>query len=302
MANLFELMGSSARMEPSKKNIRGLISKPLLFLIMIVVISVVTNMMPFYSDGSRMNILDGSTALMNEKGKITTPYEIPKSGPSHTKIKNKRKPLKKNAMTYVGYVISDIFNVDVYTGFLLFICLLAMMYNMVIEINEISFSVVERKLYKNAFNTEISNDAFKNSFSQVAKPAYISALIVSTFASLSFPTLLFNFGKDKVGFFFHPALLVFVALFMIKAIKNGRAAKGFHETLTLRRCSNCSKMDSVAVTNKEYVRTDTTTRDHYKINSDGSRGKTIKTESSVHDVHKYEITCENCGSASTATF
>ncbi len=302
MANIMKMLGSSARMEPSRKTIVSIIVKPFIFIILMVIISVVTNMMPFYSDGTRMNLLDGSSALLSKDAKTTAPYDIPESGPALTDYTNNREPIARNALSSIGYAISDIFKVDIYTGIVLFICMLGMLYSLVIEINKLPFSMAERKFYKNAFNPDIDNNKFEKSFGTISGPAYLSAILVSTVVSLSFPTILFNFGKDKAGIIIHPILLVFIIILMVKALREGSRAKNFHKTLVRRRCENCCNIDCFRIAGKEYVRTDTRTKEHYNLNSDGSRGRTTRTEHSEHEVYKYTVICESCGDESSMTF
>ena len=255
-------------------------------------------MMPFYSNGSRMSIVSGVTYMMNGKGSITVPFQIPESGNSLTDVIDKTKPMNSNNLTVIPEGLSKLFKVDIYTGIFLFCCLIFAIYYAIISIIEVNYSHGEQELYKNAFDSSISNTELKNSFGPIFKNANISSIPIAFLTAFSFPNILINLSGEGFKLFLSPLPILFLTgVILFKAFIFWQEAKGFLNNLIRRRCEECFEMDTYKIIDKVFVRTDTTTTNHYKTTTyNNGQKSTQHTGSSTvkHDVHDYTYECQNC--------
>lgn len=286
------------RQKPKDKTYGQLAKRPILLLIFMVLISVSSNMMPFYSDGTRMNLAMGVKVIMNGKGKVTAPYVTPSSGEALTEIENDQEKFAHNEVMVIPEVLSKLLKVDAVTGILLFVCLISAIYNAIVAAMEVPYSKSEKVIYKNAFDSSISNEDFEKSFVPIFKPPLVNSIIIGTSTTLILPSLLASIGSNKPELYIDPVLLLIFGLFAFKAFKYRREARGLLNNLLNRRCPQCYEMDTIKIVDKQYVRTDKTIIKHYRTTtfSDGSQKKSqTGTSTKTHDVHDYTFECQSCG-------
>ncbi len=290
--------------EPKKTNFLTLIRAPLSFLIFIVIVVVTSNMMPFYNDGSRMGLLDGlETVFLEKAGGFTAPYNIPKQ--DHKAFTN-IEPIEE-VIPNEGYFIfvnqfSEKLQITRSTGAVIFLIAILMIFSFVIGIFEFPFTFSEKKLYKDAFNTKISNTRLRVGFLPTIMPAMLVDLVLATIISVGFFNMFELKGEEEafriMGLRIYPFMFIAIAFFMFYAVKHAFSARKFLKNLLSRRCEKCFHMDTTIVIDKEYVRTDVTTTTHYTTSTAASgvtsRKKTGES-TNEHDVYKYTYQCQNCG-------
>lgn len=293
--------------EPRKIGLLSTLSMPLRFAVLIILISVGTNAMPFYSDGTRMNLVDGlSSVLMEEQGSFTKPFARPDGGEALTQ---KAAPapgdeffLDDEAGWGVPAKVGGWLRVDNTTAFILVILLAMMLINMISGFMDMPFAFTERSLNTMAFNPKISNSVLKASFLPVTAPA----IIINVLISLVMGVLLLNVmvsdfegqGIEILGIVLHPYSLYMVLFFALFWGKDIFSSHRFLNNLLSRRCSQCFHMDTTVIIDKQYVRTDVTTTTTYREKTDslGHKSRTQTGQStSSHDVYDYTYQCQNCG-------
>lgn len=289
--------------EPRKIKIGPIIRAPLAFIVFIVLISVGTNMMPFYSDGSRMDLITGlATVLLQEEGSFTAPYDRPEGGEAYT---SKPPPgpesdfyLDDEGAWGIPAAVGEVLMVDNITAAVLFLLVLMMVFSFIINAFDAPFIISEKVLYKAAFNPKLSNTALRATFI----PAILPPVLINSVAAFVLGTILINIsvsdfegqGFEVFGIVIHSFALAAIpatAFFWGPQIFRTRR---FLAGLLSRRCRKCFHMDTVRVIDYKYVRTDVTTTTYYKTDSHGSRVNT-RSSKSEHDVYDYTYECSNCG-------
>jgi hypothetical protein len=287
--------------KPRKIDYSALVTAPLAFLAFIVILIVLSNSMPTYSNGTRMGIIDGATAIYEGEAKPTVPFEEP--GPESTTLRTQPpEEVPINWMTETPIAIGALVGLNRESSIVIVAIAVLMVFSLAMNAFQVPFVPVERKLNKDAFKPKISNAALSMSLTSMNATALLVCLAYAAVLIVGGMNLLTTDpGEDGVvfmGLALHPIMLLGIGLLMIRPIRYAFSSRRFLSGLLSRRCDKCYHMDTTRVIDKEYVRTDVTTTTYYQTkhysNGGSSRRKTGESTSS-HDVYKYTYECANCG-------
>lgn len=287
--------------EPRKIDRSRLITAPVAFLVFICLAVVAANMMPAYSNGVRMGVLDGIASALDGEAKLTAPFQP--AGPGS--ISSQTQPpetLPLNWMTETPDRLGRLVGLNRNTSMVIALLALLMFFSLLVNAFQLPFVPIERGLHKDAFNPQISNAALRGSLRpKVAGALGISAVYASVLVIGGLNLLTSDPGSDGVvvmGLAIHPYMLIGIGLMLLYPIRHGLSSRRFLLGLLSRRCANCYHMDTTSVVDRRYVRTDVTTTTHYRTTryQDGSTSRRKTGEStSSHDVYDYTYECSNCG-------
>lgn len=297
-------MDLNVRKEPKSLSLGGILLPPLGFFILTSLIYLGTNMMPFFSDGSRMDLMHGlGTVLLEKKGSFTPLFgEAPEA---FTSVAPPAETLPRNEITAIPWAIADTLKLDIWTSGIITLLLFLVLFSVLVNIMELPFSVAEVRLDRMAHKPSISNKRLKGAMGSMLLSSFLISLGISTAGALLFPQILLNLEDWMRTFYFNPIFLVFIPVFLSRTIPFHLSVRGYLNALLIRRCSNCFHMDTIKIIGKDYVGTRTTTIDRYKTTTynDGSSTKRwTGSETRNHDVHDYTFQCTNCGETSKSRF
>ncbi len=291
------------RDKPRGLELKSFIKIPLRYLVFIILISALTNTMPFYSNGERMNIIQGiGTVLLQKQGSFTIPYVKPENGEAYTEIDpigpDNKYYIDEKTFFGIPYNIGNFLKVDLYTASVLFLMIIMTLFSFLLTLYEIPFYIAEKFFYKAAFKPKNTNQALKGIYGiqivQASIICFLSTFIV-IFIFLNLATSEGGEGTTKIlGIYFNPKMLIIAALFCWFWVKYIFQAKRLLNNLISRRCTSCFHMDTIKVIDTEYVRTDKVTKTWYKKHSNGSK-KQVSQNSWNEEIYDVTYECQNCG-------
>jgi hypothetical protein len=287
--------------EPRKIDYSRLITAPLAFLVFIVILIVLSNMMPVYSNGERMGLVEGVTSWMEGETVLTAPFQP--AGPSS--VSQEEKPaelLPLNSWTEGPDRIGRSVGLNRTTSMVIVLLSLLMFLSLLVNTFQLPFVPLEKALHRDAFEPSVSNRKLKASLVPRLLPALVVSLVWASALIVGGLNLLVSEQSPEetvvLGFVVHPYMLIGIGFLMTYPLRHAFSARRFLRGLLSRRCAECSHMDTMAIVDKEYVRTDVTTTTYYKTThyqGGGSSRRKTGENRTKHDVYDYTYECQNCG-------
>lgn len=287
--------------EPRKIDYSRLITAPLAFLVFIVILIVLSNMMPVYSNGERMGIVDGVGSWMEGEVVLTAPFQ-PAGPESVSEHEQPPETVPLNSWTEVPVRLGESVGLNRSTSMVIMLLALLMFLSLLVNTFQLPFVPLEKALHRDAFDPSVSNKKLKGSLLSRLLPALVVSLVWAAVLIVGGLNLLVSEQSPEetmvLGFVVHPYMLIGIGFLMTYPLRHAFSTGRFLRGLLSRRCAQCFHMDTTVIVDKEYVRTDVTTTTYYKTthyqNGGSSRRKTGES-TSKHDVYDYTYECQNCG-------
>ncbi len=276
---------------------RELLTTPLAGIIYLLLITIgVSSVMPFYSNGRRMEPWHGIETMYKGEAKPTFPFAGP--GPEHITEMEAPETEGSSPLFMIPANIGGLVGIPPYTSALLAMLGIYILFKVVLNGFELPFDRVKENVKALAFDRSISNDALISRHNTLRIQALLISLAVATAVMLPVPAFVYynEAGKTVLnwGGLFAPFRVGMILFFMAFAVKHSFGTRPALNELLDRRCPQCFRMDTMSVVASDLLNSEEMTMNKYNQYSNGRR---VKTGSYDFTRNRYEmkVQCSECG-------